>query len=172
MEVIPEALELDRFVLKRIESKWTPDERRGIVRMFGRFIGTMHSKGIFHSDLKTCNVLVSEDRLKKGNSVDCEETAEGAHFKPVRFSLLDYDDVRFSAAVPARKTVKNLVQIFLSTPVAIRAADRLRFLNEYALHVGMARRERREIAMKVLKASKGKEILYVGFDGDVREKWE
>lgn len=172
MEVIPEALELDRFVLKRIESRWALEERRGIVRMFGRFIGSMHSKGIFHSDLKTCNVLVSEDRLREGDWEDCEDTAEGAHFKPVRFSLLDYDDVRFSAAVPVRKTVKNLVQIFLSTPVAIRAADRLRFLNEYALHVGIGRRERREIALKVLSASKGKEILYVGFDGDIREKWE
>ncbi|MBI4965990.1 MAG: hypothetical protein HY913_22110 [Desulfomonile tiedjei] len=172
MEVIRGALELDRFVLKRIASKWTPEERRGIVRMFGRLIGSMHSKGIFHSDLKTCNVLVSEDGPKEENPANCEARPSQAGFRPVRFSLLDYDEVRFSASVPRRKTIKNLVQIFLSTPVAIGAADRLRFLSEYALHVGLTRRERREVALDVLKASEGKEILYVGFEGDIREQWE
>ena len=172
MEVIPDALELDRFVLKRSASKWTPDERRGIVRGFGRLIGSMHSKGVFHSDLKTCNVLVSEDGPKADNSANCQDCPPQACFGPVRFSLLDYDDVRFSAAVPRRKTIKNLVQIFLSTPTAIGGADRLRFLGEYALHVGLTRRERREVALDVLRAARGKAILYVGFEGDVREKWE
>jgi tRNA A-37 threonylcarbamoyl transferase component Bud32 len=172
MEAIPDALELDRFVVKRIVSRWTAEERRGMVRMFGRFIGSMHAKGIFHSDLKTCNVLVSEDAPKPENFVNWADSALPASFGPIRFSLLDYDDVRFANSVAAKKITKNLVQIFLSTPAAIGAADRLRFLSEYTLHVGMARRERREIALKVLLAAKGKEILYVGFDGDVRERWE
>jgi len=172
MEAIPDALELDRFVLKRIASEWTSEERRGIVRMFGRFIGSMHSKGVFHSDLKTCNVLVTEERPRTADQGDAGDPATPAHPAPVRFSLLDYDDVRFSGAAPARKTVKNLAQIFLSTPVAIKAADRLRFLNEYALHIGMTRRKRRGTALEVLSAVKGKDILYVGFDGDVQEKWE
>ena len=172
MEAVSNALELDRFLVKMTASEWTAEARRGIVRMFGRFIGSMHSKGIFHSDLKTCNVLVSEDRTRAELSEDCEDAAPGKRCGAIRFSLLDYDDVRFSSAVPPRKTIKNMVQIFLSTPVAIRATDRLRFLGEYALHVGMTRRQRREIALEVLEASRGEKILYVSFDGDVREKWE
>ena len=172
MELVPNALELDRFVVKMTASEWTAEERRGMVRMFGRFIGSMHSKGIFHSDLKTCNVLVSEDRTRAELRDDCEDAAPGRRYGAIRFSLLDYDDVRFSGAVSLRKTIKNMVQIFLSTPVAIRATDRLRFLGEYALHVGMTRRQRREIAREVVEASRGKKLLYVGFEGDVREKWE
>ncbi len=172
MEAIPAALELDRFVVKKVSSGWSAEERRGIVRMFGRFIGSMHSKGIFHSDLKTCNVLVSEDGPNGSDPTNCEDSTLPAMCGPIRFSLLDYDDVRFANSVPSGKTIKNLVQIFLSTPVAIAASDRLRFLSEYALHVGMARREKREIARRVLQAARGREILYVSFDGDVRERWE
>jgi len=172
MEAIPDALELDRFVLKRMVSEWQSEERRGVVRMFGRFIGSMHSKGIFHSDLKTCNVLVTEEQPRAADRAAVVGSATPAQLGPVRFSLLDYDDVRFSGGAPTRKTVKNLAQIFLSTPVAIGAADRLRFLSEYALHIGMTRRKRRGTALEVLRAVKGKDILYVGFDGDVQEKWE
>jgi hypothetical protein len=57
-------------------------------------------------------------------------------------------------------------------PSAINAGDRLRFLHEYALHVGLSAQERREVAREVLKAARGKDILYVGFDGDVVEKWD
>jgi len=47
----------------------------------------------------------------------------------------------------------------------------MRFLNEYALHAGIDRNQRREIARLVLQAAKGREILYVGFEGDIIEKW-
>ena len=71
----------------------------------------------------------------------------------------------------ARK-VKNLVQIFLSTPRAITATDRLRFLREYARQAGIDRDRRREMARRVLKTATGRQILYVGPDGDVTEAWE
>jgi len=165
MEVIPKALEMDRYILTRIAASWTSLERRSLARSFGRFIGSMHGKGIFHSDLKTCNVFVSDRQALSGEK-DTRLSAAS-----VRFSLVDYDEVSFGRSILERKRTKNLLQIFLSTPLAVGATDRMRFLNEYALHAGIDRNQRREIARRVLQAAKGREILYVGFEGDIIEKW-
>lgn len=204
MEVIPGGLELDRYILKRVRSSWHADDRRCFIRMFGRFIGTLHAKSIFHSDLKTCNFVVSElqtgepadpgalyedhedppsGSVQVPSGVDGAREASGrlsgdappcprASGRQVNFFLLDYDEVRFSYDIPMKKRVKNLVQIFLSTPAAIGAADRLCFLREYALHAGLNRKETRTLCRRIVDAAKGKEILYVGFDGDIVEKWE
>jgi len=166
MEVIPDSLELDRYILKRIEQPWRTEGRRGFVRKFGRFLGVMHSKGIFHSDLKTCNVLVSE---RKPSTNDSSETASDG---PIGFHLLDYDDVSHGREVSDNRRIKNLIQIFLSTPVAVGATDRMRFLREYAFHGGLNRRRMRRIASEVVRAARGKDILYVGFNGDVTETWD
>lgn len=166
MEVIPDTLELDRYILKREAPSWTTEERRGFVRTFGRFIGSLHSHGIYHSDLKTCNILVDEGTGTRSRA------SEKASDRPIRFSLVDYDDVTFGKTVSDKRKIKNLVQIFLSTPIAIRAADRLRFLSEYSFHAGIDRKGRRALARQVLKEARGRDILYVGFDGDVTEKWD
>lgn len=166
MEVIPDALEFDRYILQREATSWTTEERRGFVRTFGRCIGSLHSHGIFHSDLKTCNILVDARIATQSR------TSEKAPDRPVRFTLVDYDDVMVGKAVSDKRKLKNLVQIFLSTPIVIRATDRLRFLSEYSLHAGIDRKGRRELARNVLKEARGRDILYVGFDGDVTEKWD
>ena len=174
MEVIPGAVELDRYIVKRTADMWPPEEKVALARLFGRFIGSMHGAGIFHSDLKTCNVLVSEEPAQSNNPPDAGgQTSNKATSsrKALRFSLLDYDNVRFSRQVPWRRKIKNLVQIFLSTPVAIDATHRMLFLNEYALHAGLNPNEKREAARAIIEAARGKQILYVGIDGDVREKW-
>jgi len=135
----------------------------------------MHAAGIFHSDLKTCNILVSEDTPQGNDPSDMGQVDANkapASGKAVRFSLLDYDEVRFFRHVSGRRRIKNLIQIFLSTPVAIKATQRLLFLNEYALHAGLSPYEKRETARVVLEAASGKKILYVGFNGDVREEWD
>jgi hypothetical protein len=172
MEVIPRSVELDRYLVHRIGTNWSPEEKKGLARLMGRYVGSLHSAGIFHSDLKTCNILVSEIR---GGP---EEVKQSGPWRPTDsagtlcFSLVDYDDVTFSDIVSTKKRIKNLVQIFLSMPTAVTACDRLRFLHEYALHVGLSPAERRKTALRVLKAARGKEILYVGFDGDIVEKWD
>jgi len=166
MEVIAGALELDRYILSRADVPWTSQERRSLARSFGRFIGSMHGKGIFHADLKTCNILASGQRPQSGET---DTRLPGA---AVKFSLVDYDDVTLGKVVPERKRIKNLLQIFLSTPLAVGASDRLRFLTEYALHAGIDRKHRRKMARQILEAAKGRQILYVGFDGDIVEQWD
>ena len=174
MEVIPGAVELDRYIVKKTADIWQPEEKVALARLFGRFIGSMHGAGIFHSDLKTCNVLVSEEAAHSSDPPDAGRPAANRAIAPRkahRFSLLDYDNVRFGRQVSWRRKIKNLVQIFLSTPVAIEATHRMLFLNEYALHAGLSGNEKRLAARAVLEAARGREILYVGLDGDVREKW-
>jgi hypothetical protein len=175
MEVIPLAIELDRHIVRRTAQQWLPEEQIALARQFGRFIGSMHGAGIFHSDLKTCNVLVSEDLAESEDPSDttgqgCSEVTSPR--RVLRFSLLDYDKVRFSRQVSMRRKIKNLVQIFLSTPLAINATQRLLFLNEYAMHAGLDPSDKRRIARAIIEAAQGKEILYVGFEGDVTEKWD
>jgi len=164
MEHLADSVELDRYLAKRIEAEWSTDERRSLALALGRFIGTLHGRGIYHADLKTCNVLVYDGAEK--------ERGRESPSRRARFSLLDYDDVSFSALVNDRRKVKNLTQLFLSTPIAVRAADRLRFLREYALHAGTNRKDRKVMARRVLRQAAGRPILYVGLQGDVVEEWE
>jgi tRNA A-37 threonylcarbamoyl transferase component Bud32 len=175
MEVIPLAIELDRHIVRRTADRWLPEEKIALARQFGRFIGSMHGAGIFHSDLKTCNVLVSEDFAQSEDAADtvgqgCNEVMSPR--RVLRFSLLDYDKVRFSRYVSMRRKIKNLVQIFLSTPLAIKTTQRLLFLNEYAMHAGLDPSDKRRTARAIIEAAQGKQILYVGFEGDVTEKWD
>jgi serine/threonine protein kinase len=174
MEVIPGGLELDRYIVKQIALGWTPEERRGLARLLGRFIGSIHSRGVFHSDLKTCNIVVSGPGTSPKEDPD-PSTSDGdplvSSSSTVHFSLLDYDDVTFAREVTDKKRIKNLVQIFLSTPMAVKASQRLLFLDEYSLHAGLSRSRKREIAREVVKAAQGKDVLYVGFEGDVCERW-
>jgi hypothetical protein len=175
MEVIPGAQEMDRYVLARIRHSWTVAEKHGTAALFGRFIGTMHAEGIFHADLKTCNIMVSDDASTPQDTPESHEQLQQPRHtseRTIRFALLDYDEVRFFRVVSKSKRIKNLVQIFLSTPVAIGATNRLRFLTEYALHMGMNAQQRRETARAVTEAAKGREVLYVGPEGDCREPWD
>lgn len=172
MQMIPGGMELDRFILKGIASAWGMEEMRSLVRLLGRFVGSMHARGIFHSDLKTCNILVSQDSSPPVEEAEGQAGSPPGLAQSVRFSLLDYDDVHFSRDVSLKKRLKNLLQIFLSTPLAVTASSRLLFLSEYGLHAGLSRKERRNMAREVLNAADGREILYVGFDGDIREKWK
>lgn len=172
MQAIPDAMEFDRYLVKRISAGWSLEERRGLTRLLGRFIGSMHAKGIFHSDLKTCNILVSDENPPEEDVTESGLWRLENPCRSVKFSLVDYDDVLFADHLSREKRVKNLVQIFLSTPRAVNGADRMRFLSEYALHAGINSHERHRIARDVIEGAKGRNILYVGFQGDVIESWQ
>lgn len=169
MECMVNFRELDRYLLGKFEQGWSKEEQKCAVRQFGRFVGSMHSKGIFHSDLKTCNIMVSEDMMEDTPDAGSQPSAPVEESVSLRFCLLDYDDVKFFGHIPMRKRVKNLAQIFLSTPSLLNKVERMRFLDEYALHAGLRGSDRKRLAQDVMRKTLGRQILYVGFKGDVIE---
>ncbi len=113
---------LDLHVLSRWAGNLSPAERAEkvrFVRACGRWVGDLHRRGVYHGDLKAVNVYVGEDG---------------------RFTLVDYDRVRFGRRVGFRRRVKNLAQLAASIPVCITRTDRLRFFRAYAGDPETARR--------------------------------
>ncbi len=128
------------------------EKRRMFINDFAKTIAKMHSQNIFHSDLKTCNIMVKEE----GKSFD--------------FTFLDFDKVAFNEKIDIRKRIKNLTQINLSTPGCITFTDRFRFLKEYLNQCNIAD-EKKTILREIINISKTEKILYVSFTGDVTEDW-
>ena len=155
MEDATHSLEMDRYILKNFHGKSSPGElkrKRTFISDFAKTIAKMHSQNIFHSDLKTCNIMVKEE----GKSFD--------------FIFLDFDKVTFNEDINIQKRIKNLTQINLSTPGCITFTDRFRFLREYLKPCDMED-EKKDILREIINISKTEKILYVSFKGDVTEDW-
>ena len=156
MEDASHSLEMDRYILKNFHNQSLPGaskKKKTFVNAFAKTIAKMHNRNVFHSDLKTCNIMVKE---KDGKSFD--------------FIFLDFDKVAFNEEISIRKRIKNLIQINLSTPGCITIADRFRFLREYLEQCNMAD-EKKAILREIINISKTEKKLYVSFKGDVTEDW-
>ena len=127
----------------------------------------LHESGIFHTDLKTCNIIVSGSHsLDHGVGDDLRSGEQ------LRFSLLDYDDVRrFKNGVNGKMRAKNLAQLFLSSPSAIDLDDRREFLDRYLESSVNIDCDKDGLMQMILKRIKGKSLLYVGPEGDISEAW-
>jgi serine/threonine protein kinase len=155
MLAVPDSKEVDRHLVARIVSQWSEQEKRNFLDVFADFLAGLHESGVFHTDLKTCNVLVYD-----------------RPHKPVKFSLLDYDDVRvFRSSVSLKRRVKNLAQLFLSTPSDIDMDDRMKFLDRYLLACSKTNIDKRRLLKMVCNRIKGKSLFYVGPEGDISESW-
>jgi len=166
MLAVPDSKELDRFMLDRIRKGWPKEEKRKFLDNFARFLAGLHEYGVFHTDLKTCNILVS-DQWSSGSDM---RAAEGRELPPTCFSLLDYDDVRVqSGAVDVRMRAKNFSQLYLSTPSDIDMDDRMKFLDRYLLACSKTNIDKRRLLKMVCNRIKGKSLLYVGPEGDISE---
>ena len=155
MLAVPDSKELDRYLVTQIRSQWSEQEKRKFLDNFARFMAGLHESGVFHTDLKTCNILV----------YDCPHNL-------VKFSLLDYDDVRlFRNGVSLKRRAKNLAQLFLSTPSDIDMDDRMKFVEQYLLACDKTNIEKRRLLKMVCNRIEGKSLLYVGPEGDISESW-
>lgn len=97
----------------------TPEKvklKRSLLRSAGRFVGKMHSKGIFHGDLRLDNILV-----------EGWETGEPA------FSLIDNERNKYfnEKHISNACRLKNLVQVNMVILPQITFTDRLRFFMAY-----------------------------------------
>ncbi len=140
--------EMDRYILKGFSGL---EEKRVFIKSFARWLSQLHQKGIYHQDMKTCNILVS----RNGQVWD--------------FKLLDLEDVWLNEKVNVKKLFKNLLQLNTSTPNLITRMDRLRFFRAYREQHPIIRNEK-EFLFRLIKKSKERGIVYVSPHGVVEEK--
>jgi len=145
-------MELDRYLVRRFEKSPRQDLRR-FIRAFGRWIGALHGAGIYHRDLKTCNILVRDN-------------PDGWDF-----SLIDLEDVIQGERIGIEKIFRNLVQINCSVPKFFSYGDRIRFLKGY-LRANPVAMDERAFIRRVLEESRSRGIVYVSPQGVVMEKFE
>jgi len=110
MEAPVKDQEMDRYILKGFEDI---NRKRFFIKTFARWLDGLHKMSLYHKDMKTCNILVSEK----------EETWE--------FRLLDFEDIRMDEKLNRKKLFRNFLQLNTSTPRVMTKADRFRFFREY-----------------------------------------
>ncbi|MBM4309108.1 MAG: hypothetical protein FJ123_20455, partial [Deltaproteobacteria bacterium] len=111
----------------------------------------LHQKGIYHQDMKACNIVVSENQ------------------QAWDFKLLDLEDVRLSEKVNERKLFKSLLQLNTSIPNFVTRTNRLRFFRAYLRQHPIIRNEK-EFLLRLIKKSKERGIVYVSPSGVVKER--
>ncbi len=147
--------ELDRWLVRVLEQRSSGGYHR-LLRMaetLGTLLGHMHEKGIFHADMKACNIMVEKTE------------------KIPRISLMDYDRVEFFDTLPRKFMIKNLIQLNNSIPRKISRGVRIRFLRAYRRQFPDAP-EIGHLFREVWRESRGKAIVYVTEHGDRIEQWE
>ncbi len=148
--LITEALDqpdLDVFLWREYE-RLTPARRHDVARALGLFIGHLHSRDIYHADLKACNIKVETDSLK--------------------FYLLDTDRVEQRWTLSRKKKIVNLVQINTSIPRRISRSVRMAFLEAYCSVTGY---DARDFFRRIWRLSSTSEIVYRYGAGDRVEEW-
>lgn len=148
MEAPADEEEMDRFLCREFCGIW---EKRAFVKAFAHWLATLHAKGIYHLDMKACNLLVlKEDR--------------GWSFK-----LLDLEDLRLDQRVDEKRLFKNLLQLNTSIPERMTRTDRLRFFKEYQRLHPIIKKER-PFLQGLLQQSKKRGNVYISPNGLVVER--
>ena len=147
MEALERDQEMDRYMLRGFKDF---NGKRSFVKNFARWLSDVHQKRVFHKDMKTCNILVSERE---------EEWI---------FHFIDLEDILLDEEMDDKKLFKNLLQLNTSTPRVMTRTDRLRFFSEYTrLHPVI--KDRRGFLRALAEESKRRGLLYVSPEGVVKE---
>jgi tRNA A-37 threonylcarbamoyl transferase component Bud32 len=109
----------------------TSIRKHALIEAFGRTIGQMHAKGIFHGDLRLGNVLVVREEQKW------------------RFFFIDNERTKMFYRLPDRLRLKNLVQINMFRS-EITNTDLLRLFKAYLKENPAVANNRRRWAVKIL----------------------
>ena len=147
MEAFENGQEMDRYLVKGFDDFMT---KRRFIRAFAHWLSRLHEKGVYHQDMKTCNIWVSE----KGGVWD--------------FTLLDLEDVVLDETVDGRKLFRTCLQLNTSIPGKITRTDRLRFLRQY-LACRPVSIEMRRWVKQMADETRKRGTLYVAPWGVVRE---
>ena len=148
MEVLEGAQELDRYIINKLGDL---KERKIFIKRFAQWLSQYHGKSLYHRDMKTCNILVSNDG----------ETSN--------FYLLDLEDIRLDKNVDERDLFKNCLQLNTSAPKMITTRDRFRFFRDYQALRPMVK-NRKLFLRRLIDESKRRDLVYISPQGVVIEK--
>ncbi len=130
---IEDAKQIHQFIS---DSKLETRGRRELIRAFGRTVGQMHAKGIFHGDLRLGNILAKQEKDRW------------------RFFFLDNERTRKFRRLPGRLRLKNLVQANMPPPAYMSNTDRMRFFKEYWAQNEKTETSKATLIKKVLKKTR------------------
>ena len=147
MEALENGQEMDRYLVKGFDGF---SRKRRFIRTFAHWLSELHHKGVYHQDMKTCNIWVSE---KRGGW---------------DFTLLDLEDVALDETVNGKRLFRTCLQLNTSVPGRITKGDRLRFLRQYLANRSVSL-EKRKWAKQMMKETRKRGTLYVAPWGVVRE---
>lgn len=150
MEAPARDLEMDRYVLKGFGGL---KRKRFFIRTFARWLEGLHRMSVYHKDMKTCNVLVSEKR------------------EAWDFHLLDFEDIQMGEKVNQKKLFRNFLQLNTSTPRIMTKVDRFRFFREY-LRLNPVIKNERAFLRGLMDESRRRGLVYVSPQGVVTERFE
>jgi len=140
--------ELDRYILKGFRDF---NEKSLFIKAFAQWLAYFHKMGLYHRDMKTCNLLVS----KSGENWN--------------FHLLDLEDVLLDEKVDEMRLFKNFLQLNTSTPKIINRIGRFRFFREYLSQNPIIKNEK-VFLRRLIEASVRRGLVYVSPKGVVIEK--
>jgi hypothetical protein len=147
MEALANDQEMDRYILKGFEDL---SQKRLFVETFARWLDGLHHLRLYHKDMKTCNILVSERA----------ETWD--------FHLLDFEDFLMDEDVNRKKLFRNFLQLNTSTPRVMTKVDRYRFFKEY-LRLNPIVKDPKVFLRELVAESRRRGLVYVSPQGVVTE---
>lgn len=147
LETFENDQELDRYILKGFSHH---REKRLFIKTFAQWLSNFHKMGLYHQDMKTCNILISKT----------EETWN--------FRLLDLEDVRLNERVDERRLLKNFLQLNTSAPRIMTRMDRLRFFREY-IRLNPMIKNQKGFLRQLIEESRRRGLVYVSPHGVVME---
>jgi len=139
--------EMDRYILKGFEDL---KKKRLFIGTFARWLDGLHHRHLYHKDMKTCNILVSE------------------RAETWSFHLLDFEDLLMDEDMNGGKLFKNLLQLNTSTPRVMTKVDRYRFFREY-LRLNPIVKDQKVFLRKLVDESRRRGLVYVSPQGVVTE---
>jgi len=147
METSETGQELDRYLFKGFKDL---RGKRLFIKAFAQWVSQFHKMDLYHKDMKTCNILVSQN---------------GASWN---FHLLDLEDILLDEKVAEKSLFKNFLQLNASTPKIITRTDRLRFFREYLTHRSVTL-DKEWMVRKIVRETRKRGIVYVAPWGVVEE---
>jgi tRNA A-37 threonylcarbamoyl transferase component Bud32 len=149
MESSVNGLEMDRYILKGFGDF---QRKRRFIKAFAKWLSHLHKKDLYHRDMKTCNILVSEN---------------GDRWE---FFLIDLEDVLLDEKVNEKILFRNFLQLNTSIPNFLTRTERLRFFKTYHEQHPILRNEK-EFLRRLIDESKKRGIIYVSSQGVIQEEY-